>query len=220
MQPLFDHLRPRHRVVSVDLRGHGESDTPESGYANADFAGDLAYLCAQVGLSKPVIVGHSFGGSVSLYLTTTRPDLVRGLVLLDSGVRSTAEKEAELGSVIARGPEVDPRDFFVERLFGPDDPPSLREEISESMMAGIPQAAAQEMGRTVVEFDSATAAAKCPVPSLFVLADRPFTTPATIATLGPNWRIGQVVGAGHFVQLVAPDQVNAMVDRFIELLPD
>jgi hypothetical protein len=57
------------------------------------------------------------------------------------------------------------------------------------------------------------------VPALFVLADRPFTSNAVLDRLGPNWRIGRVVGAGHFVHLVAPAQVHAMVDRFLELLP-
>ena len=39
----------------------------------------------------------------------------------------------------------------------------------------------------------------------------------TLAGLGPNWRVGQVVGAGHFIQLFAAPQVNAMVDRFLEV---
>lgn len=105
-------------------------------------------------------------------------------------------------------------------MFGPDDPPELRDQICDSMITAVPEAAAQLMGRTIVEFDSAGAAAECQVPSLFILADRPFTTAETMAALGPNWRIGQVVGAGHFVQLVAPAQVNVMVDRFLQLLTE
>jgi hypothetical protein len=86
-------------------------------------------------------------------------------------------------------------------------------------MGSTPEHAAARMGQTVLGFDAGTAAIECSVPSLFVLADRPFSTPAMIAALGPNWRVGQVVGAGHFVQVFAPAQVNAMVDRFLELLP-
>jgi hypothetical protein len=57
------------------------------------------------------------------------------------------------------------------------------------------------------------------VPALFILADRPFSSPAMLAALGPNWRVGQVVGSGHFVQTFATAQVNAMIDRFLDLLP-
>jgi hypothetical protein len=41
-----------------------------------------------------------------------------------------------------------------------------------------------------------------------------------IASLGPNCRVGQVVGAGHFVQAFAADQVSAMVDQFIRLITE
>jgi pimeloyl-ACP methyl ester carboxylesterase len=222
MRTLFDHLSATHRVVNVDLRGHGASDAPDSDYTNEELAGDLAWLADQLGMRRPVMIGHSFGGSLCLYLAADHPELVGGLVLLDSGVRSTAEKEAEMGAVIAAAARGnDPgkgQDFFADRLFGPDDDPVMKAEIL-AVMGTTPEHAAGKMGRTVLGFDAGTAAIECSVPSLFVLADRPFSTPAMIAALGSNWRVGQVVGAGHFVQVFAPAQVNAMVDRFLELLP-
>lgn len=222
MQPLLAHLSRRRRVVALDLRGHGESDKPEGEYSNDVLAEDLVALCGRLEISRPVAIGHSFGGSVSLYLAWRRPEFLSGLVLLDSGIRTTAEKVAELESVIAEATPQSAdrtRDFMGSRLFGRDDPPALRERVLEQMMDSVPPHAAATLGRTVLEFDSGTAAAECRVPALFLLADRPFTTPETLARLSPNWRIGQVVGAGHFIQLVAPDQVNAMIDRFLELLP-
>jgi pimeloyl-ACP methyl ester carboxylesterase len=221
MLPLLRHLSERHRVVALDLRGHGESDKPEGAYSNAVMAGDLVGLCAALGLVRPVAIGHSFGGSVSLYLAWSRPDFLSGLVLLDSGVRTPAEKEAELGPVISEVTAEATRragEFLAARLFGPDDPADLRDRIIGEMMSSVPPHAAAAMGRTVLEFDSGTAAAECRVPALFILADRPFTTNEMLARLGPNWRVGKVVGAGHFVQMVAPDQVHAMVDRFLQLL--
>lgn len=221
MRTLFDHLSATHRVVNVDLRGHGASDAPDSDYSNEEMAGDLAWLADQLGMNRPVMIGHSFGGSLSLYLATTRPERVGGLVLLDSGVRSTAEKEAEMGAVIAAAARgTDPAEgqrFFADRLFGPDDDPAVKADILAAMDT-TPEHAARAMGQTVLGFDAGTAAIECAVPALFILADRPFSTPAMIAALGPNWRVGQVVGAGHFVQVFAPTQVNAMVDRFLELL--
>jgi hypothetical protein len=62
--------------------------------------------------------------------------------------------------------------------------------------------------------DGGRAAAACRIPALFLLADRPFTD---ADTPGQNWPVGQVVGAGHFIQLIADAQVNAMVDRFLEV---
>jgi pimeloyl-ACP methyl ester carboxylesterase len=218
MAPLFDHLRGRHRVVNVDLRGHGASDAPPDGYTNEALAGDLLWLCAHLGLERPVAIGHSFGGSLALHVAATQPEALRGLVLLDSGVRTPAEKEVELGRVVGDGSPAGSQAFFADRLFGRDDDPALRDEVLAVMTASVPGHAAAALGRTVLEFDSGEAAIGCKVPGLLVLADRPFTTPELIARLGPNWRVGQVVGAGHFVQLFAADQVNAMVDRFLRLL--
>jgi pimeloyl-ACP methyl ester carboxylesterase len=73
------------------------------------------------------------------------------------------------------------------------------------------------MSETVTAFDSADAARRCPVPALIVQARHPFTDPESLASLGDNWHRAQVVGAGHFLQLLVPDQVNAMVLRFLEL---
>jgi pimeloyl-ACP methyl ester carboxylesterase len=57
----FDYFGRTHRVVAVDLRGHGASDKPMREYTVAGFADDLAWLCDQLGVVKPVVVGHSMG---------------------------------------------------------------------------------------------------------------------------------------------------------------
>lgn len=105
---------------------------------------------------------------------------------------------------------------MASRLFGPDDPKELKEQILKAMLT-VPDHVVKPMQKAVLAFDGAAAAADCKLPSLFILAENPFTDDATLARLGPSWRISRVIGSGHFIQLVAPAQVNAMVDRFLEL---
>ena len=221
MLPLFAHLAPRHRVVAVDLRGHGASDKPEGGYTDPDFNDDLVFLCRELDIERPVAIGHSFGGSTLLHLSVARPDFLSGLVLLDSGVRSLAAKSAELGKTVDESTSTagrrSAREFLGSRLFSPDDPPALREQILDQMDA-VPSHVVSATGRTVLAFDAARAAERCRTPALFILAEKPFTDAETLGRLGPNWRVSQIVGAGHFIQLVVPAQVNAMVDRFLELI--
>src|SRR5579859_1374107 len=205
----------RYRVVAVDLRGHGDSDKPHSGYSNREFNDDLIALCATLGLKRPVAMGHSFGGSNLLHLAAEHPDFLGGLVILDSGIRTLANKVGELG-VVSELTQEQRRAFLGDRLFGRDDPPALKDRILDEMLA-VPDHVAARMRDTVLGFDGGGAAAKCRIPALFLLADRPFTDAETLARLGGNWRVGQVVGAGHFIQMIAPDQVNAMVDRFLEV---
>jgi len=215
MLPPLEHLSARHRVVAVDLRGHGASDKPASDYTNEEFGDDLVFLCRELGLDHPVAIGHSFGGSTLLALADRLPGFLGGLVLLDSGIRTLANKVGEL-KVVGDLTPAERREFLGARLFGRDDPPALKERIMDEMM-DAPEHVAAPMRRTVLGFDGGSAAARCSLPALFLLADRPFTDNETLAGLGPNWRVGKVVGAGHFIQLVAPEQVNAMIDRFLAL---
>ncbi len=74
-----------HRVVAVDLRGHGRSDKPDSGYDVGTVAGDVAALLERLELDRPWVAGQSWGGNVVLELAWTRPDLVAGLACVDGG---------------------------------------------------------------------------------------------------------------------------------------
>ena len=85
--PQIAHFGQTRRVVAVDLRGHGASDAPEQEYTIPGFADDIAWQCAQLGLQKPVVIGHSFGGAVVLELCGRYPELASGMVMIDSIVR-------------------------------------------------------------------------------------------------------------------------------------
>jgi pimeloyl-ACP methyl ester carboxylesterase len=72
--------------VAVDLRGHGHSDKPDTGYDFATISSDLEALIRTLGLDRPIVAGQSWGASVVLDLAVGKPDLVRGIVLVDGGL--------------------------------------------------------------------------------------------------------------------------------------
>jgi pimeloyl-ACP methyl ester carboxylesterase len=79
------------RVVALDLRGHGASDQPGSGYDFASVGRDLAAALGGLGLERPVLAGHSWGANVALQFAADRPGEVAGLVLVDGALRAVAE---------------------------------------------------------------------------------------------------------------------------------
>ena len=83
--------RRGHTVVSVDQRGHGRSDAPESTYDMDTVVGDLRALIAALALSAPVVAGQSWGGNVVLELGWRHPDAVRGIVCVDGGIIELAD---------------------------------------------------------------------------------------------------------------------------------
>lgn len=81
-------LARKYRLTVYDLRGHGHSGTPATGYTSADMAEDLFALMDQLGIERAHIVGHSFGGVVALHCATAQPARVVSLTIADARIRA------------------------------------------------------------------------------------------------------------------------------------
>jgi pimeloyl-ACP methyl ester carboxylesterase len=81
-------LADRYQVVMYDLRGHGRSPMPRSGYDLGSMAGDLLSLLDRLGVAQADLVGHSFGGRVALTFAALYPHRVRKLVIADTPLRA------------------------------------------------------------------------------------------------------------------------------------
>ena len=80
MVPLLDR---DHRVVTVDLLGHGGSEKPGSGYTPPNQAKVVAEALERLGVNDATVVGHSLGGSVGVALSEQSPELVNRLTIVD-----------------------------------------------------------------------------------------------------------------------------------------
>jgi pimeloyl-ACP methyl ester carboxylesterase len=107
------------------------------------------------------------------------------------------------------------RTAFVSGLFLPTDV-ARREAIIRGMPAVSPRVAAA-MIRAMGEFDGASALGKVKVPVLSIGSAVPANEPADLRSACPAITIGQTVGAGHFVQLEVPEQVNPMIEQFMAI---
>src|SRR5512146_3365510 len=78
----LDHLAARQRVIAPDLRGHGKSDVPGTGFDIVDFVADVLTVCEDARIEQAVFGGHSIlGGGTALGIADARPDLVAGVAL-------------------------------------------------------------------------------------------------------------------------------------------
>ena len=81
--PWLPKLAERFRVVTLDQRGHGDSDKPESGYAWEGFATDVLAVVDALGLGDPAGIGHSAGAAALALAEASRPHTFSRLVLMD-----------------------------------------------------------------------------------------------------------------------------------------
>jgi pimeloyl-ACP methyl ester carboxylesterase len=218
--PQAEHFSADHRVLSVDLRGHGASDKPEQEYTMAVFADDLAFLCEQLNVDRPVVVGHSMGGVIAFEMAARHPDGVAAVVAVDAPIIPLSALAEEIPAVVEglKSPEYQDvaHDFVSNLLFLPTDDPERKAQIVDHM-TGAPQHVMFSAMECIFNCDTAVAAASCKVPALLINAAVEVADVARLRDLCPHVMIGQTVGAGHFNQLEVPDQVNAMIERFMQV---
>lgn len=121
MEPLADPLRRTHRVLGVDLVGHGGSAVPTdpSAYSPEAVTRQLVGLFEELDLGEVVLVGYSMGGRMAMTLACSRPDLVAGLATIGASAGLTdplarAERRAS-DAALADDIERDGLEAFVDR---------------------------------------------------------------------------------------------------------
>jgi pimeloyl-ACP methyl ester carboxylesterase len=224
--PQFEHFARRGRhVVAIDLRGHGNSDKPQHSYTMQFFTDDLKWMCAQLDLKKPVVIGHSMGGVVALALALRYPDLPSAIVMVDAPIVRPAEGCAAMHRFLEQLGGADYREFrvlmggFVSNvLFIPTDDQERKERIVQQMSS-----ASQHVVVSVFEgmrdYDPTESGGGLAVPGHYVEANepQPRSDMGSFHKMFPHVLHGKTVGSGHFCQLEVPEQVNAMIDRFLAI---
>jgi pimeloyl-ACP methyl ester carboxylesterase len=228
--PQIEHFARTRRVVAVNLRGHGASDAPRQEYTIAGFADDIAWQCAELGMHRPIVIGHSLGGMIALELCGRHPELASGLVMIDSIVMGRKEmREApEIGQLLEGigGPNY----LAVSRANAWEigcnhDDPERRQAIFDEYILppceSTPQHVAFSAIRNALGHDSEPAAAACRIPMAYISADVPLVDMARdldrLKQLCPQLVIAKTMLAGHFNTIEVADQVNAMIERFLSV---
>jgi pimeloyl-ACP methyl ester carboxylesterase len=233
-QPQTDHFRARHRVVSCDLRGHGQSAPGRRPPTIELLAEDVAALLEERKLTGAVLAGHSMGCRVVLEARRLAPGRVAGLVLVDGSNIGLGDKDGALrrleAEIAAQGFEAFARKL-VESMFVEGHDPALLEEIMACGLA-VPESFAHPLFRSLIGYDAERALATmdaCDGPVLVLQStamgiDRVRRSLAPGASSPymelvrahcPQAIVEVIPGAGHYVHLEAPAAVNARIEAFL-----
>ncbi len=80
-----DFFAERYQVVTFDVRGHGQSDKPPGPYSVPLFAADTAELIRALDIAPAHVVGISMGGMIAFQLAVSEPDVLKSMVIVNSG---------------------------------------------------------------------------------------------------------------------------------------
>lgn len=130
----------RARTVTTDLRGHGRSSSPATGYTPDAMAQDVVALIQLLGLGRLVLIGHSAGAEVAVAAAELLGDSVAALVAVDPAYGQAPEHHARYADMVRRSQQKDGAEFasaFFRSLEGPNTPDHLREWHSRRPL-GIP----------------------------------------------------------------------------------
>jgi len=88
---LVGKLKKHFRFTAYDLRGHGKSEMPSTGYTTFDMAQDLKGMLDSLGLERVHIVGHSWGADIALHFALLYPERVNKLVVVEPNIAALIE---------------------------------------------------------------------------------------------------------------------------------
>ena len=237
-KPFLTPLTTFAQLVYLDLRGQGRSGRPPLETCTVEqMADDTVACCRVLGLERPVVLGHSFGGTVALTLALRHPDLAGRLVLVDTTSCWSADHAEALallegwhGHAIraaARSMEGDrsaeaKADFH--RLVFPTYAwdPTLRAPVMAALRrSGYVHALADRFwGGLADAYDLRAHLGEIRWPTLVIVGERDWRTPPsasrTIAAGIPGAELLMLPDVGHFPYAEAPEAFATAVGQFVE----
>ncbi|MFT6451586.1 MAG: pimeloyl-ACP methyl ester carboxylesterase [Halocynthiibacter sp.] len=230
-------LATDHRVIVMDRPGMGYSDRPSSASASLDAqAGYIEEMIDALGLEKPLIVGHSLGGAISMALALRAPDKIRGLALLAPLLRdpsAPAEVFARLkinsnamrsfiAHTLAVPASIRNQAIVAEQVFGPDPIPADYTVNGGGLLSLQPKSFFNTSRDYVTVGPSIQAQTprygeiKVPVQILYGTEDRTLNFQEQGVQTNadhPQFKLELVEGAGHMLPTNYPERSDAFVRR-------
>ncbi|MFN2532779.1 MAG: alpha/beta fold hydrolase [Pyrinomonadaceae bacterium] len=221
-----EFLKNSYRLITADLRGHGETNATEQPATMNDMACDVCALLDSLGIEKATVGGLSMGGYVTLAFYRSFPDRVNALVLADTragadteeakaGRREQAERAlAEGVGVIVEG--MLPRLLSAETV---GKRPEVVKRLREMMLQTSPAGAAAALRGMAVRADQTMLLPLIAVPTQIIVGREDAITPVTesekMAQSIPEARLRVIPGAGHVSNIEQATDFGQTLGEFL-----
>lgn len=223
-----------HRVITVDLRGHGQSMQFERDFNMPSMGGDVAALLKHLKVGAAVVAGHSMGCRVATETALQLPDVVRGVALVDGSRFANSDADAAVASrrsLIERLGFAEHMEANFDSMFLPGADHATKARIVERARQR-PAAIGTEVMLSMVHWDAAQFEARyseLKVPAQVIQSthidrskqrvaitdDMPVEWHEELLACGVAAQFERVPDCGHFTMIDAPDAVNSCIDKLL-----
>ena len=210
------HLRSTRRAIAIDLPGMGKSPAPPNGdYSLNAMAGAIDGAIRLMGLRRFVLVGHSYGGAVVASYAAQHPDRVAGVVYVDAagaGINLTEQQKSQLLAGLRADPMAVINPWFAPML--KTSSTTVREEVLASAKNTSIEAFTGALF-SMEGYDGQRIVNAYRGPRLAIAATD-IESPASFHKHFPDIPTTRISGAGHWIMLDKPAELNAALDSFLE----
>jgi proline iminopeptidase len=235
--PQLSELADTAQLVYLDQRGQGRSGRPPLDTCTIEqMADDAAAFCRTLGIARPAVLGHSFGGFVALHLAVRHPELVGRLILVDTAAAS--DDMADSMGILEQRHGAAAR-AAAERIFSGDIteatmadfmrlvlPAYLRDPANFDLLAGAlgrtitnPELMTYYFAHSAARYDLRPCLGAIRIPTLVVVGDYDWLLPPSasrvIAAGIPEAELVVVPDAGHMPFIEQPAAFQAAIRRFV-----
>ncbi len=215
----YDEFSRYFRVISLDLRGFGMSDVPES-ISIYDFAEDVKNLMDELGIKSANLLGLSMGGAVCMAFFERYPERVRSLILANTLYKLPEEAKPlfEERLKLVEKADMDEIANFIANISIHQE----RDDLKDFVRTIVRKNDKEFYKKVTIELskiDFEDVLPKINVPTLILVAEYDVTTPPVIggemAKLIPNSEIRTVKNSAHLAKVENPEEFNRYVIEFL-----
>lgn len=212
----------QHRVVTIDLPGHGKSGQDRKNWSIESYGEDVKTVVTKLDLKRVVLVGSSMGGPITLEAARRMPDRVVGIVPVDTLHDVEARVPPDQLDAVVKQLQADYKPavtgFLNQFFFGPKTPAAVKARVTAETAARPPELAVTIL-KAIFAYDPAPALREVKVPIRAINANLRPTNLEINRKYAPQFNVVVMEGFGHYPMLEDPAAFNRHLAEFLQSLP-
>ncbi|HET6892118.1 MAG TPA: alpha/beta hydrolase [Pyrinomonadaceae bacterium] len=210
-----------HKVVTIDLPGHGESGQRRKNWSIESYGDDVKRVVEKLNLKRVVLIGSSMGGPIALEATRQMPERVTAIVPVDTLHNVENKLPPEQLEEVYKQLRADYKGaitgFLNQLFFSPSTPPAVKSRIISEVTSRPPELAIAIL-QGIFAHDSAPALREIKVPIRAINADMNPIAVEVNRKYAPQFDVVIIKGTGHYPMLEDPKRFNELLAEVLRNL--